>query len=314
VSSGQIEPSHPIAELASTLDEAVELLREFSRASQATTELIETPASLLEQCLSLCAQQRETPTEPIRTLHHFACTGGTLISKCIAALPNTQVISEVDPLSTLDHTPGAPRFTPTDIIELMRHSSRGVDPELVVSLFLSNLDIIQKNAIQTGSRLVLRDHPHSHYCTGPMVQARPSFRSIVAARFPTVALVTVRNPIDSFLALESNGWVHFQPRNFDEYCKRYLSFLAAYEDVPVVKYESFVDAPHEAMADMCAALHLPYSPDFTDLFGAFTLTGDSGRKGDVIEPRPRTEQDQQRAAGLADSPHFASLKKMLGYE
>ena len=35
----------------------------------------------------------------IRTIHHLACTGGTLISKCISSMPETALISEINPMN-----------------------------------------------------------------------------------------------------------------------------------------------------------------------------------------------------------------------
>jgi len=42
------------------------------------------------------------PDRPlIHTLHHLACTGGTVLSKCLAAMPRVALVSEVNPLNRL---------------------------------------------------------------------------------------------------------------------------------------------------------------------------------------------------------------------
>jgi hypothetical protein len=299
--------------LANTLDDAVQLLRDFSGNSEVVTVKNVAPASLLEQCLRLCEQHQAAPVEPVRTVHHFACTGGTLISKCIAAMPNTQVLSEVDPLSTL-HKTGEPVFGPTDLIQLVRQSTRGADTRLLVDMFLSNLEIIQSASVKAGQRLVLRDHAHSHYCAGPKIHDRPTFKDIVATRFSVRSVVTVRDPVDSFLSLKGHRWFHFQPWSFDEYCRRYLAFLHAYEDIPVVKFEAFSHSPQEVMSQICEQLGLTYSDDFPDLFNVFALTGDSGRKSDVIEDRPRKAIDAELMEEMAHSMHYHRLRAVLGYE
>jgi len=78
----------------------------------------------LQQWLASVEARPTAQPEPLRTAAHFACSGGTLISKCIAALPNVQLLSEVDPLSSYV-APGANGFTPTDLVALLRQSSRG---------------------------------------------------------------------------------------------------------------------------------------------------------------------------------------------
>ena len=38
---------------------------------------------------------------PIRVVHHWACSGGTIISRSLAQLPNVVLLSEVHPLAHL---------------------------------------------------------------------------------------------------------------------------------------------------------------------------------------------------------------------
>jgi hypothetical protein len=303
----------PVDHLVATLDDALGLLEEFAQSSKTIRASHQNPVSLLEQCLSLCAQHQAVTPEPIRLLHHFACTGGTLFSKCIAAMPNVQLLSEVDPLSAMLEQTGKPRFAATDMVTLMRQSTRGAKQELIIELFLNNLGIVHSDAVSLGQRLVVRDHTHSHFCFGSDIQQRPSLRAIVSSRFPTLSIVTVRHPLDSFLALEANGWVSFYPSTIDEYCKRYLVFLQAYEEAPVFKYESFVDTPHEVMRKICLVLEIPYSDQFVDLFSAFTLTGESGRGANFIEFRPRRPVSERLSKELDQSHHYRDLKAALNY-
>lgn len=229
--SSKLPVSAAIEKLTAALDEALALLKETSYArvsSSSANDNNDNPASLLQQCVDICGQHEAlVSSEPVRTIHHFACTGGSLICKCIATMPNTQLLSEVDPLSTIQSK--VQKFAPTDIVTLMRQSTRGASSGLIIDLFLNNLKTIYLESVRLGQRLILRDHSHSHFCIGTDIPDRPSFRQMIAAHFETLSIVTVRHPIDSFLALEANKWLHFNPKTFDEYCKRYLAFLHAYE-------------------------------------------------------------------------------------
>ena len=310
-----VPPIHAARELADTLDEALDMLREFSSGSDSLALAHETPASLLEQCVALCSQHRAAQPEAVRTVHHFACSGGTLISKCLAAMPNTQMLSEVDPLSTIQVTPGQPQFAPTDFVLLMRQSTRGAGPELLAEMFLNNLQVVHAEASRQGQRLILRDHAHSHFCVGDDIPERPSLHDMVASRFPTLSVMTVRHPGDSFLSLEATGWVHhFSPFNIDEYSRRYLAFIEAHPDIPRVKYEHFTQDPTATMQVICGHLELPYFEQFMRLFEVFALTGDSGRKGDVIEPRPRRDIPANVAAEMAASSNYRQLLEILDYD
>ena len=156
--------------LAEELQAALSLLEEAAyRAPPAREEGAE-HGTLLQQCLDMCEQQQAQPPEPVRTVHHFACTGGTLICKCIAAMPNVQLLSEVDPLSTMQHHPGQrPRFAPTDMAAQLRQSSRGVREDLLIELFHHELRLVHADAAENGQRLVVRDHAHGHFCYGPTI-------------------------------------------------------------------------------------------------------------------------------------------------
>ena len=289
------------------------LLKDFSSEDISLSTTTQGTPTLLKQCLSLCERHQSIQQEPTRTIHHFACTGGTLISKCIASMPNTQLLSEVDPLNSPAKQSRRPQFNPTNMVALMRDSTRGASDELIVELFLGDLKIVYDDIISKGGNLVLRDHAHSHFCMGPAVQQRPSLLEMVASRFQTLSLITVRNPVDSFISLRLNKWVFFSPASFDEYCGRYLAFLKAYEGVPIIRFEDFTAEPDMVMKKICEFLKLPFNPQFKELFSVFKISGDSGRSGDVIQSRPRREIDPALIEEIAASENFTRLGSLLGY-
>ena len=307
-----IIPPSELRSLSSVLDEALSLFDGQGPRSEQHAVAEAVQPSLFEQCIELCRQGAQE-LEPIRTIHHLSCTGGTLITKCLAAMPNVMVLNEVDPLSTLMIKPEKPAFTPTDMLALVRQGSHKVSDDLLIQLFLQNLEMLRKNLSSAGKRLLLRDHSHSHFLTGTTVRQRTSVLSMVAARFSTHSILTVRDPLDSYLSLVSLGWLHFQPRTFDEYCKRYLLFLDGHEGLPVFKYETFVNEPAETMEQMCAALRLRYSDSFTDTFDVFRFSGDSGRPGATIKPRPRRSYDEGFLTEAQASASYRSLAERLSY-
>ncbi|MBL3527811.1 MAG: sulfotransferase family protein [gamma proteobacterium endosymbiont of Lamellibrachia anaximandri] len=304
---------NPADILVSTIDDALALLRSSSYGEKALHAYQDDPGSLLEQCIVLCEKNKSKKLEPIRTIHHFACTGGTLLCKCLAVMPNTQLLSEVDPLSVLGTNDNGTIFAPTDMITLLRQSTCGGDKELILKMFLNNVEIIYKSALHAGKRLVFRDHSHSHYCVGGSIPDRQHLRQILKLKFPVLSVVTVRDPMDSYLSLLNNDWVHFTPETFDEYCRRYLIFIESYNDVAIVRYEDFVNYPNKIMKDMCRILDLPYADDFADLFDVIKLSGDSGRRSGTIEPRERRPVGCELEEEASASPHYMRLREMLGY-
>lgn len=299
--------------LSGVLEDALDLLRDIVPAEAPATADGSTREALLQQCLAMCQQASAADREPVRTLHHFACTGGTLIGKCVAAMPNVQLLSEIDPLSTMRWDPGRPQFAPTDAILQMRQSTRGASEALLLRMFADNLRLIHEDCRGNGQRLVLRDHAHSHFCVGSRVPDRPTLREMVPPDLGLLSVVTVRHPLDSYAALTANGWVGHSPATLDEYCRRYAMFLDRHAGVQVIKYEDFVERPPHAMRQICAALALPFAEHFLDVFDVFHLTGDSGRGGARIEARPRRALPEALRAELAEATAYEALCARLGY-
>ena len=255
-----------------------------------------------------------TPASPlqIRTIHHFSCSGGTMLAKCIASMSNTVVLNEVDPLSAIPFRGDLDRFSPTDLIALMHQSGSPPEPELVAKLFGNSIQQVAQTLEQSGKTLVLRDHTHGHFLYGAGRDNRYTLKRILEdAELPLLSLVTVRHPVRSYQSMVKMGWDgHLTPNTFDEYCKRYLSFLEAYEGTPVVQYENFVADPIQVMQTICDHLELGFFEDFQDVFDSFKFSGDSGRTSGTIEPRPPTPIDDAILAQLNCSSYHELVEKL----
>ena len=171
--------------------------------------------------ISSMLNQKQTSRHTLRTVHHMACTGGTLIAKCIAALPNALVLNEVNPFSELDlSNKEKPGFQPRDFIALVRQSGVDLSDDVIANIFCNQINALLQSAEKQKKQVVLREHTHSSYMVGERLQALASVREVLAPHFNVKSIVTVRNPIDSYLSLLYNNWLHFQPSGFDEYCNR----------------------------------------------------------------------------------------------
>lgn len=303
-----------ITGLTRAVNDALVLLEDLD--SDAPINSRETLPSLLEQCVTLCAAPPSEPP-PARLLHHFACTGGTLISRMIAAMPNTVLLSEIDPLSPLTIPKKlAPRpFAPTDLIGNARTALRPVDRQTVLKVFEAEITALTEALTIQGMHLVLRDHAHSHYCIGHDIPERPGLREMLAPVAPRrCSAVTVRNPIHSYQSLVVNNWVHFQPATLDEYARRYIAFLDAHDGLPLFRYEEFVEDPDVVSEQICTALELPFVAGNEAMLKAVVLSGDSGRHSDRISARPPREITDSLRAGIDASQNIHKLCDRLGYD
>lgn len=266
----------------------------------------------LEQWPDLCNPE-ELSKPPIRIIQHLSCTGGTLIAKCLASLPNVVVLSEVNPLSRL-MIDDKPRFSPTDLTYLAVHGRFPLINELSEKLFKADIDVISNHSRLLGKYLVIRDHSHSDFLVGESPREHPTVVRLLEDNHDVLSFVTVRHPIDSYLSLLNNGWIHYTPDTFDEYCKRYLSFAEYHEGSVTYKYEDFVNDPLTQLRLMSESLQLPFNEDFREIFDIHILSGDSGRSSNIIEKRKRRECDVEFRNEVKTSSMYLKLCELLNYD
>ncbi|WP_218310935.1 sulfotransferase [Alteromonas antoniana] len=307
-----------LQQLHTELNDALKLVSEFSGVSAERDVTldhnlqIKETQSLLERCNEVVADEEEKPT--IRLVHHFACTGGTLISKCIASQPNVYLLSEVHPTTKVGWVPNQTTFIPRDIITNLRRAGIPNESKLSEEIFEASILQTVRHLEKRGGELVLRAHTHSDYCTTDEVPEIDTLSRVLEPRFKLAHLVTIRNPIDSYLSLQRNGWVHFTPANFDEYCRRFLKFISPFNKSQIFKYEDFVSDPESAMRDITSQLELSFSAESLLAFDMFALSGDSGRKASEISPRSRHEVSEELRNEVLSSKHYKKISEMFGYE
>jgi hypothetical protein len=268
---------------------------------------------LAEKCFEFREQLDKVPAPPIRILHHFACTGGTLISKNLQVQPNITLLSEIDPLSSIPLASKGSKFLPSDLVYHARDGLRQIDDEVAIEMFLEAMGVLHRHLSSIGQALVVRVHSHSQFCTMTQWASRVSVADMLRRKFQVLQTLTVRHPLDSWLSLNSMGWKHFEPYTLDEYCIRYAAFLDENQEISIFNYENFVASPNKVMSQICETLALPMSEDWIDLSSVVSLSGDSGRSGQVIEPRTRRMLPDGVASSASESANYAKLCDRLGY-
>jgi hypothetical protein len=237
----------------------------------------------------------------LATLHHLACTGGTIITKCLAAMEAAYVVSEVHPHVTtpLHFEPMAPG------LQFQTQYGRLTSSEMD-RMFMAQVGVLDRRATRDGKVLLLRDHSHSDF-TNPAGAGRPVLSDLLAKRQgkrPPWA-VTLRDPVESYLSLIALNWHHDQ--SFDAYCEGWLSFADAYAAAPRFLYEDFCADPMPVLGGLCEALGLAFEPDFQERLGSRALTGDSGRSSTVIETRPWRPVSTGLRDQASASPAYARI-------
>lgn len=247
----------------------------------------------------------------LRLIHHQACTGGTLIARCLGALPRVAVISEVSPAAT----PQPVRFDPVSPLGLLFNAYPGLRPPVDDLALIIGRQLLEAQDLLAARKrvLVVRSHDHSDWMA-PGAPCRPTLRPALALFGQVHGIVTVRHPFASYAALVRNKW-HAGVHSYADYCARYAAFLAAHPDAPRFRYEAFCRHPGQELARMAEALALPGSAELPMLWHKLRLTGHSGRAAaeEVIRPLPFELWTAETEAVLRDLPEHRDLCRQMGY-
>lgn len=246
----------------------------------------------------------------IRTIHHQAATGGTLICKCIAALSSVELLSEINPLGNI-HVELA--YTPREPFQQYR-TQYGVECERFHKKhFLNQIELILDICTQKGKNLVIRDHSYLQFVAVNKAESlrRPLLEFL--DDYEVLSIVTIRDPIDSYLSGNKIGWLAKHKNNFNSYCKSYNEFMENYKDTPYIRYEDFCQSPKDTMKQICEILQLTYEDSFVSTFFNIKITGDSGRSSSIIEHKERRPMTNDFKLAVESSPEYALFCKNYGY-
>lgn len=299
--------------LQQELQQALSLINDYSATHNDTgsavldTGGLNNTQSLLERCATVVNADKENTKPTLRIIHHFACSGGTLICKCLAAQPNVFLLSELHPTTRHGNNWSKASYTPRDIITQAFYGGIPQAEKLAEDIFVDNVIKTEKHTTELGGTLLIRAHSHADYCMNVPQPEIDTVTRLLQPHFDIKQLVTVRNPIDSFLSLRQNRWIHFQPNTFEEYCRRLLKFLQAFKPSQIVYYEDFVSEPEQQIEKCAELLQIPTTENATEYFDVFKVTGDSGRSGGDIAPRPRKPISDEYKQEILQSDSFKVL-------
>lgn len=243
----------------------------------------------------------------IASIHHLACTGGTIISKCIASMRGVYFLSEIHPFKA-----NSPQFDPMAVVAQFQAQYGVLNTAEMKSAFLTQMAIVAQCAKRRRGHLVLRDHAHTDFCAHGGTLAPTILSTLSEGGYRTNAVVTIRDPVESYISMLNNGW---RELGFDSYCERWLAFLDCYGDRPIYRYEDFCDDPVEVVIRMCDDLHIPFDSNFRSGIPTQRLTGDSGRRSDEIGVRAAKPISPGLLREISSSKAYSRiLRAWPGYE
>lgn len=255
----------------------------------------------------------------IRIVHTLGGCGGTVLSRCIGVMPGVALLSEINPASARHLSHLDPIYQDRNWIHLLE----AADLERFSALNLEDTDAFRElmatfhvRAVEAGRHLVIRDYNFVDFVGFPSYASPPQELTLYAAlpaAVPTRSVAFIRHPIDQWSSLCKHEKVRdLTPSVF---CNAYAAFLHELGDIPIHKYEDFVERPRSCLEAICDDLLLPFDPTFSERFQSFDyVTGDFSRHQEKSISAPtRRSLSPQALEEFRASGSFTLILSATGY-
>lgn len=235
----------------------------------------------------------------------YVRSGGTLLNRCLGALDNTVVLSEVHPTGG-GGDPDNPRTVKSQAQEWY-----GI--ELDTDDFYGGIEQLAQHCEKINKTLIVREFSYRNYAENDPPQT-PVILDTLQDRCHVIPFAFVRNPIDVALS-----W-HQSPEKFFPGLRKFTEDLITY-DIHQFKYEVFCTSPDAQMCAICDFIGVPFSEKYSHYKDFNTVNGDlnysGGKSRGLVQQRidllPRKYADKATITELHSNSDMIQTCNMLGY-
>ena len=240
----------------------------------------------------------------------YARSGGTLLNRCLGSLPNTVILSEVNPLGGGS---GASVEAGSPYEQALRWYGINLSSRDFSASILELSDVCKKR----GLSLIVRDWSIVNFAPMRQNGYKPPDRFLAVESLKEVCnlrtFAFVRDAIDVFLS---------QGMDINTFSASYLRYVNAIIDlnIPIFKYEDFCRAPETILQSICALGGIIFSKTFWNFQSFNSVNGDvqikgssrGGRIGNImVLPRKRVSAKKIDTINKCDGIRVAN--ELLGY-
>lgn len=204
---------------------------------------------------------------PIRIMLSYARSGGTLLNRCLAVLPDVVMLSEINAEAICPNS--------CNTINLQAKKWYGID--IKEREFVKAIGKIYNHCVLNGKSLIIRDWSFGSFVPSRYNHFKPSKTlyslSLLSKNFPVKAFAFVRDPVDVWLSM------HYSKRTFyDTHLDYLFEFInQLYQSkIKVFYYEDFCRKPNQEMQKICDYCGLKFDREFLDKYRYnFNVCGDT---------------------------------------
>jgi hypothetical protein len=253
----------------------------------------------------------KTNKHPIIVMMSYARTGGTLLSRCLASLPGTFVLSEIN----------IEALCPNSCSTIGEQAEKWYGLKLKSKDFIDQVNEIYEYCQSNNMTLIIRDWTFGSFVSSKYNNFHPSKTlatyKALKKKFPVVAFGLVRDAVDIWLSLEAS------PRTF--YDTKLESLFELTEclienNIKLFKYEDFCRNSEKFMKKICDFINLDYSDTYKKYTEYLNVTGDTdlpdysrGIKKGSIALIKRRKSIEEFASEIESNTKANAINRMLGF-
>lgn len=242
----------------------------------------------------------------------FARSGGTILNKALGSLPNTIMLSEVNPLGGGWGEAGINSYTTVYEQALHWYNIKLKNKKFEESIRELN-NICKKNKkfliIRDWSFVNFSEHKYNKFTPPKTFMTLEAIKDLNPQIF-----VFVRNSIDI--------WISREIPDMDKFFDEYLDYVKKVKSLkaPIFKYEDFTREPRKTLKTICDTVGLEYKDVIKTCIDYKKVNGDVQNKGGSrgirqgkIKPLPRKRIPAEKISQLNKCKKMIEANKLLGY-
>lgn len=239
----------------------------------------------------------------ITLLINYARSGGTILSKCLAAMPDVVLLSEVHPQKCA-------------ITSVKEQALAWYNIELISDNYLEAVLELHEICQEKNKHLVIRDWTFYDFTPHAINEFKAAKRfqalELLQEKIEIKPIAFVRDAIDIWIS-------RWKPPHFFPHYESYIEILLD-SKIPIFKYENFCQDTKKTIKSICKAGFIPYSPAYKNYPVQKNVTGDNtsgylsrGKSNVIIQNLKRRQLSLGEIKSLQRNKSMQISNQLLGY-
>lgn len=263
-------------------------------------------------------------------IHTLARSGGTVMSRNIAAMENVDLYSEIHhkgPSSQAKYEPRNSRLKYNIKLqanvwfgyynEAMKHELANAD-----TIDNSTEEIIDTIELSFGDGQVpvLREWSHMDFFGDPFLKpaGESLLRQALGDKYHLTTAVFIRHPLGTWLSFHMSAPLretYGTAEGLRNFIRKYRSYAEYFSDEAQIKYRDFMSDQDGTTREICDRLQIDFDPDYKSRLSDFkNITGDPAGAGYVEYRNFSREFSKDILNAVAGDPDYIALCAMLDYD